>query len=86
VYAILGSVGMGLVWGWLAGGMEGRLRHPLRTISFSALAVSAVLVQIVTWVGWRGMVCFLGAGIAAFLIHAGWRRELRKRFLLSVPK
>jgi hypothetical protein len=84
--AILGSLGIGLVWGWLAGGMEGRLQHPLRTLPGIALATSAILVQIVYWVGWQGMLYFLGAGILAFLIHVGWRRELRKQFFLSVPK
>jgi hypothetical protein len=86
VHTILGSVGVGLVWGWLAGGLEGRLRHPLRAFPAIALATSAILVQIGYQVDWRGAAFLLGAAIFSFLIHVGWRRELRKRFGLLSQK
>jgi len=75
----LGSAGLGLVWGWLAGGFR-TPAHPLRTglvLATATLASGLVvfwLSQIVP------MLIFLVAvGVAAVSRHL-WHRRLDERF------
>ena len=77
--ALVGSAGIGLVWGWLLGSVEGRIRMPRRTVPVLVLASLAVASIIWLFVEWRGTLCFGIAGLLAYLIHAGWRRHLRRR-------
>ena len=82
----LGSVGMGLVWGWLVGSPAGRMRRLYRTIPAVALATSAISAHVLWVLGWRGLAGFLGAALAAFLLRVGWLRELRHRCEPSTPE
>lgn len=77
---LLGSIGIGLVWGWLIGPFGDRPRRKF----FNVLAVSAatlLLAGLVYWVAeWQQAVFFLGFTALAFLVHLSWRQELRRRF------
>lgn len=80
---ILGSVGIGLVWGWLVGNLTGRGKQTLR----NGLALSAATIPLAIWIfvltDWRAMVFFLSSIGPALLFHLGWQRELRNRFLAT---
>jgi hypothetical protein len=76
----LSSICIGLVWGWLAGGLSGRARHPWRT-GLSVLGASlAFSAAVFVYAYWTGIVFFLGAALLAGLLHAGWRQQLRARY------
>ena len=75
--ALLGSAGIGLVWGWLAGRLEGRIRKPLRTWSAVVGATAAVGAPVLAFSGWQGVAAFGSAMLLAFLAHVTWRRGLR---------
>jgi hypothetical protein len=77
---LLGSIGIGLVWGWLIGPLGDRPRRKfLNVLTVSAATLS--LAGLVYWfAGWQGTVFFLGPMTLAFLLHLGWRQELRRRF------
>lgn len=74
----LGSSGIGLVWGWLVGRLNDRLRRPNRNVLAACLATLAISSELF-WIDWRVLPFFLGAALFAFLIHMAWRYELRNR-------
>jgi hypothetical protein len=83
---LIGSFAIGMVWGWLLGNLEGRIRRPRQTIPFFALATLAIVASIFWFQEWRG-VLFFGAAVGlAFLIHISWRRHLRRRFESLNPR
>jgi hypothetical protein len=79
---LLGSVGIGLVFGWLIGRFDGSPHRKL----INTLAVNAATLSIaglVFWfAGWPGTLFFLAGAILAFLLRLGWQRQLRRRFRL----
>jgi hypothetical protein len=75
-----GGAGIGLVWGWLIGSLEGHLSKPLRSAIAVALATVAISVQLLWFRSWQGLALFWVAALFAFLAHIGWRRSLRGRF------
>ena len=76
---LLGSAGLGLVWGWLIG----RVSVGVGTFVRNALALSGATVilaiKVSLFADWRGMVMFLTAAGSACVLHVYWRRELRRR-------
>lgn len=83
---MLGSLGMGLMWGWLISVPKGRNRQPARTFLALGLATLTLGSEVFIFADWRALALFLGASALAFLIHLGWRRELRGRFEASNAK
>jgi hypothetical protein len=76
---LLGSAGIGLVWGFLAASVEGQLRHPLRTGVALALATLLIASEIFLLGNWQALLCFFGASTVAFTVRISWHRELRSR-------
>lgn len=77
--AYLGSIGLGLVWGWLIGFLEGRILRPGVVIVASTISTLVLTVEVYWLAGLRATPFFLiGAGVVLFL-HSQWRRELRWR-------
>lgn len=77
--ALLGSVGLGLVWGWwlalvTAGSLAGKRPFPL----LSVLVLPTLLFPwLLSWlVGWETAVLFLGAAFFSLLAHLAWRQRL----------
>jgi hypothetical protein len=75
---IAGCLGIGLVWGWLVGSLEGRMDRPIHTVFAVSLASIAVGVTIFSLQNWRGVACFIAAALFALFVHIWWRRELRQ--------
>lgn len=77
---LLGSAGLGLVWGWLLGSLGGRVRRR-QLVGLSASAATLVVSAVVLWLAdARALALFLGAATLALLLHLGWRQDLRRRF------
>lgn len=75
--AALGSVGLGLVWGWLLGMLGGRRPRPMRNGLILGIASLLPAAQLLLLVNWRALALFGGAVAVAFLLHLGWLRRLR---------
>ena len=76
---VLGSAGLGLVWGWLAGRLGGRARRPWLDAALLS-AASVLLAGEVLWLtDGRALLLFAGAALPALWLHLAWRHELRTR-------
>ncbi len=76
---VVGSVGMGLVWGWLLvliwRDVPGKrpLRHFLAT-----LLATILLIVLVAWLtDWIHGSVFVGTAVFSFTLHLAWRTKLR---------
>jgi hypothetical protein len=77
---LLGSIGFGLVWGWLLGSLGGRVRRRF-LVGWSASAATLLAALAVRWfVDWRALALFLGMSVLSLLLHLAWRNELLRRF------
>ena len=72
----MGSMGLGLVWGWLMGSFKGREVRPLRAIPIIALTALLVSAQVLWLLDWIRVSFFFGAMLFAFVVHIEWRRQL----------
>lgn len=77
---MLGSMGLGLVWGWLMGSLGGRGGRLLLNGLALSTATLVFAIEVFLLAGWRALAPFLGAAAFALLLHVLWRRKLRKRF------
>ena len=76
---IVGSVGMGLVWGWLLvliwRDVPGKrpLRHFLAGL-FATILVAAWFIWLTDWIH---LLVFSGTAVLSFTLHWAWRTRLR---------
>ena len=75
----LGSLGVGLVWGWLIAGASHSVRKPIRNVLLLSIATSFISAEVIWLAGWRAFPSLLGAAGGAFLAHLAWRRRLSER-------
>ena len=80
VTTLLGSIGVGLVWGWLLGGFGDTARGSLINVLSVLIATSLLLLEVYWLASWSGVGISLGALVLSLLLHLGWRRSLRQRF------
>lgn len=80
---LIGSIGMGLVWGWLLGSLGGRVWRPQLVGWSTSLATALVAFVVLMFADRRGLWFFLGATALSLLLHLAWRQELRRRFGIS---
>lgn len=81
ILPLAGSVGIGLVWGWLIGLLEGRINHFTVTVCSVVLASTVVSLLIARVNGLLGFGAFWVSVICALGIHISWRRSLRFRLV-----
>ena len=76
----LGSIGFGLVFGWLLGFYD--IRPEKQPAAIASLSGASVLGAGVTaWLGGLSAATpFSVATLAALWVHTQWRSELRKRY------
>ena len=78
---IAGSMGMGLVWGWLLvliwRDVPGKrpLRHFLVALVATTL-MTMVFVWLMDWIHW---LVFVGTAVFSFTMHLAWRTRLREK-------
>lgn len=76
----LGSIGFGLVFGWLLGLYDVR-PEKLPTVITSLFGASVVAASVTTWLGGLSATApFSVAALVALWVHTQWRSELRKRY------
>ena len=76
--AIMGSAGLGLVWGWLGGSLLNHERSTYRAVLAFVLASTTVLIGVRWLSGWREVGYFLCVAAFSLLLHAAWYQELRR--------
>jgi hypothetical protein len=81
VVALFGSLGLGLVWGWLIGNRTMSLRDSVVLSTATLLAT----IEVVVLAGAFITPSFLGAVTVAFMLHVISVRELRSRFDRLAP-
>lgn len=80
--SLLGYMGIGLVWGWWIGSLDGRITRPLLDgMATGAATVIFALGAFALSGSWAPML-FLCAGGLTLYIHLAWREELNNRFRL----
>jgi len=84
--SILGSAGIGLVYGWLGGNLFHRENTTHRATLIFALVTLAFSAAVRWMSGWREMIFFLAVALFSFLLHGAWRQELRRQFESSNSK
>ncbi len=77
----LGTIGFGLVWGWLLGFLVARRPSTQPFINFLAAAAATILAACVPliFVNLRAVIAFVLAMALTFFIHYLWRTAQRKR-------
>ena len=75
VLGTFGSVGIGLVWGWLIGSLTGRVYRPVRAFLSILLVTLIIVAQVMLFLDWIRLLFFLGAALFALFIHVEWRRK-----------
>jgi NhaP-type Na+/H+ or K+/H+ antiporter len=75
----VGSVGMGLVWGWLLvliwRDVPGK--RPLRHF-LAGLLATTLLIMLAAWLtDWLHGLVFVGTAVFSFTLHLAWRTKLR---------
>lgn len=82
----LGSIGFGLVFGWLLGLYD--IRPEKLPVAITSLAGASVVGAGVTaWLGGLSATApFTVAALAALWVHTQWRSELRKRHPKSTAR
>lgn len=75
----LGSVGMGLVWGWLLVLVRGfqPTQSPFRNFIPLVLATAFFAQQLYMFSGGQALLLFLGAATISLAVHLTWRRSLK---------
>ncbi len=77
--ALLGGMGLGLVWGWLIGGRRITPAHRLRTLLVGIGATVAVGATIAAAAGIPALISFAVASGAGAIAHRALLRELATR-------
>ena len=73
---MLGSAGLGLVWGWMIGSFSWSVKRPRRNFLSFFFATVAISAEVVLFSGWVGLSFFTGAALPAFFARIEWRRKL----------
>lgn len=76
--AALGGMGIGLVWGWLAGTVDVGRRWWADALSLAA-ATAVLSLFVMALGGGAGAAACLAAAAFSCLVHLGWRTALRAR-------
>ncbi len=80
ILSFAGGMGIGLVWGWLIGSLEGRIKNPRLTIPVVIIAILVVSLEIFWFLSWSVTVLFWVSLLSTLAIHLFWRKRLREVF------
>lgn len=79
VITLLGSLGVGFVWGWLMSSIFASVQKSVLNVLLLSLATLLILGETVWLAGWRAAAFLAGAAGVSFLVHLIWRRTLLNR-------
>jgi hypothetical protein len=77
--AYLGSIGLGLVWGWLIGFLDSPILRPGLVVVASTISTVILTGEVYWFAGLRTTPTFLIAVGLGLFLHSRWRREFRRR-------
>jgi len=83
---LLGTAGMGLVFGWLLGNLYGRIHNLQRTILAVAFASLLILADLWYLVGPSAFIVLTATFIPTVIVLILWRRQLYRRYGLPKTK
>lgn len=85
---IAGSVGTGLVWGWLVVLIWREVpgKRPLRHVMASLLATFLVGGLFIWLTDWIHLFVFGGTAVFAFILHLAWRTRLRNQAEYTIDR
>lgn len=76
---LLGSLGIGFVWGWVLGYRGRWTGRRLFHGMFLAAATLLITAEVVVMAGWRAALCFLVGSSLSTLLHFSWQHKLGNR-------
>ena len=82
---ILGSIGIGLVWGWLLGHAFFFSKFGYLRLAGLLLGTAAAAVPSFLFAGMRGVVAFIAAAALTVWIRTSWSRELQRKAKILNP-
>jgi len=77
---MLGSIYIGIVWGWLVGSVS---RSSFRNLVALAIFTLLLAGETFYFTHWRGSVSLLIATAASCALNRLWRQALREHFTIS---
>ena len=76
----LGSLGLGLVTGWLAGRLvlpwPAGPGIPWRRVAVLGISLGSLGAVVIAWAGWMMAILFLIAAATSFLVYRSWLKRL----------
>lgn len=83
ILGTLGTMGLGLVWGWLIGSLMRRVHRPWKTILSVLLATMVVSAQVLWLMDSARLLYFYGATLIGWVIHIELHRNIRQSLINS---
>lgn len=83
IITLLGSAGVGFVWGWLIAHILTSTRKSILNVVVLGLATALILSEAIWLAGWRSAAFVLVAAGLAFLVHVVWRRKLLNHLAIN---
>jgi hypothetical protein len=85
ILPVLGSLGIGLVWGWLAALIPFTLprltRQNLKALTALGAGTISLAGIVIAFTGWRLALVFLSGAVIAYIIQYNWRNTLRRKLV-----
>lgn len=78
---IAGSIGIGMVWGWLVGGRYILDAKPIRSLLFIILTCSVLAGIVYFFGGWTGVLAYLISLVLSASLHHLWRAHLLHKWM-----
>ena len=76
--AWIGSIGVGIVWGWLAGQVIVRKSNLIINVASLAVGTSLIIIQIYLLTDLLAITAFAFAIVCAFTAYMSWIYKLRQ--------
>lgn len=75
----LGSLAIGLTWGWLAHHLQGPARRRRRNLAILVTATVAAALVYAWQLGGRAAIVFAAAAVVGAMAHGAWRETIASR-------
>ncbi len=86
ILPVAGSLGIGLVWGWLAAMIAiappPLTRKNLKALIALATGTASLAGMVISFMGWRLALVFLVGAVFAYVTHRVWLNSLRRKLVI----